>query len=133
MNKVILFGSVTNIEPRQDKSLNLVLTFTLVTQKAVKKPHGYEYEPLWHRIVFFGARAQSLIDRLEIKDKLLVEGRIDYSEYISKEGVKKINTTIIGDSYFLNKPKNDKINTDYNTDSETIKNQPIDYLDSIPF
>ncbi|XP_077996990.1 single-stranded DNA-binding protein, mitochondrial-like [Glandiceps talaboti] len=104
LNKVTLLGRVGQdpIERGFD-SERAVVQFTLATSEIFKdKRIGHEDEykekTMWHRISVFTPYLRNLITRAVTKgSRVYVTGKLDYSEYMDKQGHKVFSTSIIAD------------------------------------
>jgi single-strand DNA-binding protein len=75
---------------------NSVASATLATSNDYKPKDGGDWvkKPAsWHRLTAFGKTAEMLCEYRK-GDKLTVEGKITYTEWTDKEGVKKTSTEI---------------------------------------
>lgn len=99
MNKVILIGNVGRDPERKGQK---VLSFSLATTEAgYTKADGTKVEDRteWHSVTVFDAKTANFVEKYVRKgSRLIVEGRIHYSEYTDKEGNKRQGVEIISTS-----------------------------------
>lgn len=55
----------------------------------------------WFTVKAFGKQAEVVSSYVKKGDRILVEGRIDFGEYVNKEGVKVITTDIVASNIVL--------------------------------
>lgn len=100
LNKVQLLGNLgADPEVRSTASGNRVATFSLATSRTWKDPHREKQERTeWHRCVVWNSKNSQLADIVEryVKkgDKLYVEGRVEYHQWMDKEGQTRYSTEI---------------------------------------
>lgn len=96
MNKVILIGNVGRDPERKGQK---VLSFSLATTEAgYTKADGTKVEDRteWHSVTVFDTKTANFVEKYVRKgSRLIVEGRIHYSEYTDKEGNKRQGVEII--------------------------------------
>lgn len=110
-NKVIIVGNVgRDPEKRSTTSGKTVINFSVAVNNNTKLPSGdWKEETTWFRVVAFDKLAERVADRAKKGVSVLVEGRIQTSEYTNKEGA-KVNSweVIASDIRFLDrKPRED--------------------------
>ena len=103
VNKVILVGNLgRDAELRYTpggaavSTLNMATTETW-TDKGVQRQEKTE----WHRVVFWGKVAESLIEYLTKGKQVYVEGRLETRQWNDKDGNKRYTTEIRGDRIVL--------------------------------
>lgn len=111
MNKVILIGNLgSDPEVRYTQSGSAITKVSIATTEKWKDKQTGELqeETSWHRLVFFGKRAEVAGEYLKKGNKLCVEGRIKYGSY-EKDGVTHYTTDIIVDNmeFLERKPRDD--------------------------
>ena len=97
MNKVILVGNVGG-EPKSGETSGgkKWASVSLATNEKWKDSKGEQQEKVsWHRLKFWGGLAGVVESYVKKGDKILVEGRIDYGSYVSKETELEVKTTDI--------------------------------------
>ena len=107
MNKVILCGNLGQ-DPavRDGKDKSAVCSFSVATHDSGK---GGEKKTTWHKVVAFGALAESCGEYLRKGDGALIEGRIDISSYKDKEGKEKESFQVVALSVqFLQKAEKEE-------------------------
>lgn len=96
MNKVILIGNVGRDPERKGEK---VLSFSLATtENGYIKQDGTQVEERteWHNITLFDQKISSFAEKYVRKgSRLIIEGKIHYSDYTDKEGVKRQGVEII--------------------------------------
>lgn len=99
MNKVILIGNVGRDPERKGEK---VVSFSLATTE-----HGYtkadgtkvEDRTEWHSVTVFDTRMSAFVEKYVRKGlRLIIEGRIHYSEYSDRDGNKRQGVEIIASS-----------------------------------
>jgi len=97
MNKVILMGNLTkDVELRQTQTGKSVGSVGLATNESYIDAYGNKQNKAeFHNLVIWGKQAESLAKYTHKGSKVLVEGKITYSDYLDKEGVKKYKTEIV--------------------------------------
>lgn len=95
MNKTILSGRLTrDPEVRYSQSGNAFARVGI----AVDRPFSKNKEVDFFNLVAFGKTAEFLGKWFEKGSKLLVEGRLQISEYEDKEGIKRKSADVIVDN-----------------------------------
>ena len=96
MNKVILIGNVGRDPERKGEK---VVAFSLATtENGYTKQDGTKVEDRteWHNITIFDPKLASFAEKYVRKgSRLILEGKIHYSDYTDKEGVKRQGVEII--------------------------------------
>ena len=99
MNKVILIGNVGRDPERKGEK---VVSFSLATTEGgYSKQDGTKVEERteWHSITIFDPKLASFVEKYVRKgSRLIVEGRIHYSEYTDKDGNKRQGVEIVASS-----------------------------------
>lgn len=134
INKVILVGNVGD-DPQMRKipNGNSVANFTIATSDSWRdKATGEPKERTeWHKIVFFGPKADIIGEHVKKGTKLYVEGALRTRKWEDKSGVERYTTEIIGDKFEMLSAKTPS-QTPAETKPEPAKEQPFDE-DDIPF
>lgn len=99
VNKVILIGNVGQ-EPviRTAQDGKRIATFPLATSDKWKDKRTNEWKEItqWHNIVIFNEGLVGVVEKFVDKGtKLFIEGQIEYKDFTDKNGVKKIQTSIV--------------------------------------
>ncbi|MDR3250267.1 MAG: single-stranded DNA-binding protein [Tannerella sp.] len=101
LNKVILIGYAgKDPDVRYFDSTNVVAKFSLATsERGFKLANGTEVPERteWHNIVVYRDRAQFVEKYVKKGSLLYVEGKIRYSNYDDKDGIKHYITEIYAD------------------------------------
>ena len=99
MNKVILIGNVGRDPERKGEK---VLSFSLATTElGYTRQDGTKVEDRteWHNITIFDHKLASFVEKYVRKgSRLVLEGKIHYSDYTDKDGVKRQGVEIIASS-----------------------------------
>jgi single-strand DNA-binding protein len=97
VNKVILVGNLGKDPEISYTPAGLaVARFSLATTEGRKNSEGeWADHTEWHRVVFFGKRAESAGQYLSKGSQVYIEGKITYGSY-EKEGVTRHTADIIG-------------------------------------
>jgi single-strand DNA-binding protein len=98
INKVILLGR-TGVDPeiRATKAGAEFATMSLATSKKIKDKTSGQWndKTTWHKVVTFDENLVKTIKNYVKKGtQLYIEGEIDVSEYVDKDGKKKYTTSI---------------------------------------
>ena len=107
MNKVILIGNVgRDLERRGEK----VISFSLATSEGgYTRVDGTKVEDRteWHSITVFDTRMSAFVEKYVRKgSRLIIEGRIHYSEYSDRDGNKRQGVEIIASSISFDQTRN---------------------------
>jgi len=94
INHVTLAGRIGRIETRQAGSTTIT-EFSLPTDRPAAK--GAERVTDWHRVVCFSGLAATVYDRCAKGDHVTVLGRIQYREWVDKDGNKRVTPEIVAD------------------------------------
>jgi single-strand DNA-binding protein len=126
MNKVILCGHVGQApELRQTQAGKSVANFSIATNDG-----GKDKPPTWHRIVVWEKLAENCAKYLEKGRQVLIDGRIQVSQY-EKDGEKRTSVEIVAFSVqFLGGGKNEGEKTERKQEPEP---QPSFDNSDIPF
>lgn len=97
MNKATLCGNVGG-DPvmRETSGGKKVASLSLATNEVWYDAQGQKQEKTsWHRLTVWGKQAEVVEKYVRKGSKLLVEGRIEYGSYESKETQQEVKTTEI--------------------------------------
>jgi single-strand DNA-binding protein len=104
MNKVQLLGNLGADPDFRTTTTGLsVLNLRVATSEMIgKKDDEKKVEKTtWHRVVVWGKSADNLNKRNMVKgERVLIEGRIQYSTYTDKDGVEMPSTEIVALSVY---------------------------------
>jgi len=90
MNEVTIMGHLgKDVEKKTSKSGDPMAVFSIATKYGEKTD--------WHSVVAFGKQAEWAYN-LRKGDLALVRGRINYSDYVNKDGQKVYRTDIFANS-----------------------------------
>lgn len=102
LNKVQLIGYLGNDpEFKLTQSGIKILKFSLATSEHYSKDGEKTENTTWHNVVLFGNIAETLSNYLTKGKQVYIEGKIDNSEYIDKDGIKRYKTEIIALNMFM--------------------------------
>jgi single-strand DNA-binding protein len=107
MNLAILEGRLgRDPEVRVTQGGQKVCNFTMATSQKFTNKEGKKDEKVqWHRVTCWGTLAERAGQFLAKGRRILLEGRIEYSEYTDKENVKRYSTTVVANRVtFLDSP-----------------------------
>lgn len=76
-----------------------VVALSIGTTHSWKVEDKWEEETEWHRVVFFGPKAESISKRFRKGDKVYVSGRIKTKTWNDPNGVEKTIKEIVGADY----------------------------------
>jgi single-strand DNA-binding protein len=100
VNRVILVGNIGN-GPNIRQLINgqQMATFPIVTSEFIRDKETGEKsnKAVWHNVVMFDKMVDMLISsEIGKGDRVYVEGRINYRDWMDKDGNKKFRTEIVG-------------------------------------
>ena len=76
-----------------------VANFSVATSESWKTKDGEKKEVTqWHRIVCYRKLAEIVESYVRKGSSVYIEGRIEYSEYTDKEGIKRYSTQIVANA-----------------------------------
>ena len=103
LNKVILIGNLgRDPELKSTPSGDQVSRFSLATTENWKDADGVKQSKTeWHSIVVWGKQAEVAEKYLRKGRQVMVEGRINYREFIDQAGTKKTICEIRCDSFVM--------------------------------
>jgi single-strand DNA-binding protein len=92
MNKIILSGRLTQkpLEIKQTTTGTLVLANSLAVNEGKDKT-------IFVNVIFFNATAEYVVNYLKDGGRLIVEGKLDISDYQGADGVTKKSTKVLVD------------------------------------
>ncbi len=95
-NKVQLIGRIgTDIETRKFDSGSMKVSFRMATSETYKDAQGNKQEETqWHNIIAWGKLAEILAKFTQKGAEIMIEGKLIYRSWESKEGEKKYITEI---------------------------------------
>ena len=99
VNKVFLFGNVgRSPETRTTAGGKVVTTFSLATNRRIRKDDGWSDSTDWHNVVTFDRLADRAIRGVRRGQPLAVIGMIKPSNWVTKEGVQRKKVEIIAEN-----------------------------------
>ena len=102
LNKLQLIGRIgATPEIRYTQDQKAVANFTLATSESWNDKEGLEHsETEWHRVVVFGALAESVVQKyLDKGSRIFLEGKLKTKEWNDKENQKRFTTEVIIDQF----------------------------------
>ncbi len=135
MNKVVLMGRLTrDPEVRYTPTGRVVCQFTLAIDRTFTNQDG-QREADFIPVVVWGKQAERLGNTVTKGQRLLVEGSIQTSSYIAKDGTKRYTTEVIADrSEYIEKRSDSPTTRPFSSTppsnssfSAAPKNQPSSY------
>ena len=98
MNKVILYGNLTrDPELKTLPSGGQVVTFSVATNRRVKKGETWEDVPEFHNVVVFGRQAETSAQYLKKGSSALIEGRMQTRSWETPEKGKQYRTEVVAE------------------------------------
>lgn len=98
MNKVILYGNLTrDPELKQLPSGGQVATFSVATNRRVKKDEQWVDVPEFHNVVVFGRQAETSAQYLKKGSSALIEGRMQTRSWETPEKGKQYRTEVVAE------------------------------------
>ena len=115
-----------------------VANFSVATSETWKDKQGQKQERTqWHRMVCYRKLAEIVESYVRKGSSVYIEGRIEYSEYTDKEGIKRYSTQIVANALrLLDKKGENAAPVKEESKSNGYQSQsddPMDFEDSIPF
>lgn len=98
INKITLLGRLgRDPEMTRTQKGQAVTRFSMATNNIYTDKDGVKHStPTWHKVVFFGPRAEVAAEYLAKGREVYVEGRVEIRNYTDKAGVEKISYEVIG-------------------------------------
>jgi len=103
LNKVLLIGNLgRDPELKATPGGQALARFSLATTETWKNQAGEKQSKTeWHNIVIWGKQAETAEKYLRKGASVLIEGKIQYREYTTQDGVKKVATDIRADHFTM--------------------------------
>lgn len=99
MNRITLLGnSGADAEVKQSAVGTAYCSFTLATSERQKDG---TFTSTWHRVKMFGKMASLAGPMIKKGSKVLVDGKMQYSEYTGKDGIKKNSAEVMAFQVFV--------------------------------
>ena len=138
VNKVILVGNLgSDPDVRSMPTGGSVARLSIATSESWRdKVSGEQKEKTeWHRVVFFGKRAETIGQYLKKGSKIYIEDSLRTSKWTDKDGADRYTTEIIADNFqFLdNKGSSDVFTQASPTISTENPKEQDPFDDDIPF
>ncbi len=137
INKVVISGNLTrDAELRQTASGTAVLSFSVAVNERRPGANGeWEDYANFFDCVMFGSRAEKLAKYLGKGTKIVVDGRLRWSQYQAKDGTNRSRVNVIVDNLEFMAHRNGGENTTEPSPSEySAPVQPMElYDEDIPF
>ena len=98
-NKVILIGRLGKDPELRESKLGGVRwgSFSLATNRGVRRGEQWEEETDWHRVTCFGALAEQCGEYISKGSLVAVEGSVQHSHWTNEAGERRYSTTIIAE------------------------------------
>jgi len=102
-NQVQLIGNLGNApEIFTFKSGKKKATLSIATNETYYNAAKEKVEETqWHRVVFFGKQIETIEKYFEKGMEIAIGGKITYSDYTDKDGIKRYVTEIIGNDFLM--------------------------------
>lgn len=98
VNSVMLLGRLGRDAETRQTTNSTVTSFSMATDRSVKRGDAWETETDWHNIVLW----KSNIDQFLVKGALIfVEGRLQTRSYDAKDGTKRYVTEVVAENVIL--------------------------------
>jgi len=96
-NQVQLIGNLgKDVELVTLESGNKLARITLATNSYYKNKEGEKVqETQWHNLNAWGKKAEAMEKILKKGSELIVNGKLTYTNYVDKEGIKRYNSVIV--------------------------------------
>ncbi|MGY6557954.1 MAG: single-stranded DNA-binding protein [Nitritalea sp.] len=104
-NKVQLIGRLgSKIEIKKSSNNVSFARFSLATNTYTLRDGERVEDTQWHQVVAFGKAAETLAQHTDKGHELGLTGRLSYSSYEDKEGIKRYQTDIILEEFIFMQP-----------------------------
>ena len=103
INTIMLLGHLgADPETRVTARGKPVTELSVATNYRYQAADGeWKEETDWHKVVFFGPRAETARERMGKGDLVYVEGRLRQESWVAKDGSRRKTASVIGRSYRL--------------------------------
>jgi single-strand DNA-binding protein len=103
LNKVLIIGNLgKDPEVKATATGQTAARFSVATTENWKNPQGEKQSKTeWHNIVVWGKQAEIAEKYLRKGNQVMIEGRLQYRDYIDQAGVKKFFTEIRCDNFVM--------------------------------
>jgi single-strand DNA-binding protein len=135
VNKVIVLGNLgKDPEVKTLDSGLKVASFSVATsEKWTDKSGDKKEETEWHNIVFFGKVVDVIEKYVKKGQQIYVEGKLKTTSYEDKEGIKRYQTRIIGNSLNLIGGNSQGGGSSQVPVENFVSDNPNDSSDDLPF
>jgi single-strand DNA-binding protein len=102
VNKVILLGRLgKDPDIRSLPNGNEVVSLSVATSETWKDKNTGERQERteWHRVSFFGPRAEVIAKYFNKGSEIYIEGRLQTRKWTDKEGIERYSTDIVGNAF----------------------------------
>ncbi len=135
VNKAIILGNLGN-DP-EVKTLEggvRVASFSVATsEKWTDKNGDKKEETQWHNIVFFGKVVDVIEKYVKKGSQIYIEGKLKTTSYDDKDGIKRYQTRIIGQSLNLIGGNSQNTGSSQVPVENFVSDNPNDSSDDLPF
>lgn len=102
-NKVQLIGNVGNTpEVKEMAGGKKVAKFSIATNETYKNQKGEKVtDTQWHNLIVWGNQAGVIEKYIHKGSEIAVEGKLQSSSYVDKEGIKRYTTEIVVSDFLL--------------------------------
>jgi single-strand DNA-binding protein len=109
-NQVLLIGNIsTDLELKRTSNDKAYIKFNLATNNRIKNADGEMIEQAeFHRIAFWGKKAETIHQYCKKGDKLFVRGRLVHRSWENDKGEKQYITEVMGLGFQFLTPKSDQ-------------------------
>jgi single-strand DNA-binding protein len=120
MNRVILLGHLTkDIEVRYSQNDFAIGKSSLAVNRKAKTVSGeYRDETMFIDITIFGKTAETASKWFKKGSKILVEGRLDFSQWQDQNGMNRSKHSIVVESFFFPDSKSSSGNQNSNRNNQ---------------
>ena len=103
LNKVMLIGNLgKDPELKMTPGGQALVRFSLATTETWKTQSGEKKSKTeWHHIVLWGKRAEVATKFLKKGSKIMVEGKLEYTEFTGADNVKRTSTDIKCENFIM--------------------------------
>lgn len=109
MNRIFLMGNLTkDPETRSTQTGKTVTSFSVATNENYVDAQGNKQQKTeFHNVVAWGKQGEAIAKYLSKGRKILLEGKVAYSNFIGNDGTKKYKTDIVLSNFHFvdNKPE----------------------------
>jgi single-strand DNA-binding protein len=133
INQALISGNLGQNPEIKEVNGQKVASFSVATTRRWKDKDGNTQEKTeWHSIVFWGKVVELVIEKYVKKgDKVTVIGRLETQSYEDKDGIKRYQTRIIGETLDLcgsSKSENSQQSTQVPVENYVSDNNGVDDL-----